>query len=352
MSSEHYKKTTTTEPVIGSTKTTTYSTTGQPTHTSTTHTPTTHTYGSTIHEPVDYQSPTTTYQTVHPTGYHQEPAKSHIVDQTDVHGKKWSEEASMVGSDVREGLGKYKDVRPATGATAFDQATGTGPVHETGHTDSSVYRPHDMTDTATKEGSDQREGLGTAANVTTTKVEKDTKHHHKHEHEKHHHKHEHDAATYGTSYSTTTTVGHTTTKHAGIFPAATTTSTTTTYQTDHTGQPSSTFYKYDSTDKTPHYGSSPSRDTTTSSYQSGATHDYSSPSRATGTYEETATKVGSDQREGLGTGAAYGSTTGLHSDTTGIHKTGWSDTANKTGSDVREGLGSGSSYTKTEGKYQ
>jgi hypothetical protein len=321
MSSEQYKKTTsTTEPVLGSTKTT-------------------------VVTPV--QHPTTTYQTVHPTGLHQEPVRTHpTVDQTDTHGKKWSEEASMVGSDVREGLGKYKDVRPATGATGFEQATNVGPVHETGHTDASVYRAQDMTDTASKVGSDQREGLGTAAKET---VEKDTKHH-KHEHDKHHHKHEHDAATYGTTYSTTTatTGAYTTTKTADVIPVVSQTKhvypehknlgttgytsySTTGYQADTTGTP--THYKYDSTDKTPHYGSGMSRDEGTTFQSSGARANYGSPSR-TGVHEETATKIGSDQREGLGTGAAY--------DTT-HHTAGWSDTANKTGSDIREGLGSGSS---------
>jgi hypothetical protein len=335
MSAEQYKKTAiTTEPVLGSAKTTTYTTVQQP-------------YATTIHEPVDYKPPTTTYHQVHPTGFHQEPTNLHPVTEV---CKKWSEEASIVGSDVREGLGKYKDIRPATGATSLDQTTNVGPVLESGHTDASVYRPHDMTDTATKVGSDQREGLGTASKGT---VEKDTKHHHKHDHDKHLHKHEHEATTYGTSPAATTFVHPTTkpgevvpvmttTKHADVFPATTatttkhmypvesktistgyTTSSATSFHTDTSDTPISTHYKYDSTDNVPHYSSNQSRD-------------YISPSRA-GCFEETATKVGSDQREGLGTGAGPGTT---HIDTA-THKTsGWSDTASKVGSDIREGLGS------------
>jgi len=122
----------------------------------------------------------------------------------------------------------------------------------------------------------------------------------------------------------------TTTKQ--VYPEGTsgyTSYSTTNYQTGTTGTPTTTHYKYDATDKTPHYDSSFSR------------VEGRSPPR-TGAYEETATKIGSDQREGLGTGAAIGT-----SDLTGTHKTsGWSDTASKTGSDIREGLGSGPSYTK------
>lgn len=54
-------------------------------------------------------------------------------------------------------------LRPATGATREEQTRGTGVVHETGHTDASVYRVGDETSVASKVGSDQREGLGTAA---------------------------------------------------------------------------------------------------------------------------------------------------------------------------------------------
>jgi len=278
----------------------------------------------------------------------------------------------MVGSDVREGLGKYKDVRPATGATGFDQASNTGAVHETGHTDSSVYRPRDMTDTATKEGSDQREGLGTAkgttgaTSTTTTTETKDTKHHHKHEKDTHHHKHEHTgaafmASTAHTSSTTSSTMRDTT------YPSSTTSATThlhpesktygTTYTTtsgytDMSGTPSSTHYKYDASDKTPYYGTSPSRDTTTThrtdysspSYETSTTHrtvgDYSSPSHGyTGSaYEQGTSKLDSDQREGLGYGASDKPSSG------------WTDTTSKQGSDQREGLGTGTSNLKS-GKF-
>jgi len=419
MSSEQYKKTTTTtnEPVLGVSSTKGSAFSGQPSQYTDSSRPGMYTDASrpltgqqvdytTTHNihPTGYREETTTHHNVHPTDYHKDVNKSHTVDQTDVHGKKWSEEASMVGSDVREGLGKYKDVRPATGATGVDQTRGTGVVHETGHTDASVYRPRDMTDTATKEGSDQREGLGSAAKTT----DKDTgKYKHDHEHDKHKHDNEHDKQKYAehekhhkhekggimsgilggtaatTTHSTTpytsSTTGYTT-SHADAYPASTsyttrqgypedkTTgySTSTTGYTDRTGTPSATHYKYDKTDE--HYGSSPIHDrsdyTDTSANKGGIfgsshTHDRSdyTDNRGVG-YEDTATKYGSDQREGLGTGAAYGSSTGLHSDTSGTHRTGtWSETANKVGSDIREGLGSGSTHTGSSshtrtGEYQ
>jgi hypothetical protein len=305
-------------------------------------------------------------RTVHPTGIHHEPTKSHTVDQTNVHGDKWSEEASMVGSDVREGLGKYKDVRPTTGATDVEQTRGTGAVHETGHTDSSVYAPRDMTDTASKAGSDQREGLGTAAKGDATVVDKgyvEKEHKHKHKHE-HHHKHDtnvlpvtshtttttkHDTNVYpATTYHTTTTTIHDThpTTYAGSgYPGSTTTS--------YTGSeyPGSTTTSYEKTDMsgTPskHYGTHTGTHTGLGGYTDTT---YGGDYRGT-------SKLGSDTREGLGsgTGAAYGTsshTSSTFGGTTGGKTSGWSDTANKTGSDVREGLGSGTSTHTTQGTGQ
>jgi hypothetical protein len=312
---------------------------------------------------------------------HHEPTKSHTVTQTDDAHKKWSEEASMVGSDVREGLGKYKDVRPATGATELEQTRGTGAVHETGHTDSSVYRPQDMTDTASKVGSDQREGLGSASkgDAQATTVDKgyvEKKHTDKpHKHEKHEHHHKHDTgiypatttnSPYATSHTTTTTsdvkspfTSHTTTTHEA-YPSHTTThtgtgypgSTTTSYEkTDTSGTPS-THYQYsdmDTGDKGTYRGTTDYGSTHKGTHAGG----YADPAYE-GDYQETS-KFGSDKREGLGTGAAYGTsshTSSTFGGTTGEHKTsGWTDTANKTGSDVREGLGSGTHSTQG-GQYQ
>jgi hypothetical protein len=272
----------------------------------------------------------TEQRTVHPTGIHHEPTKSHTVDQKDEHDKKWSEEASMVGSDVREGLGKYQDVRPATGATGLEQTRGTGAVHETGHTDSSVYKPRDMTDTATKEGSDQREGLGTAAKSDATvdkgHVEKEHKHKHKHEH---HHKHDTNVYPVTSHATTTTTYDTQPTTYAGSgYPG----STTSYEKTDTSGTPST------------HYGTHTGTHTGMGGY-TDTTHK--------GDYYETS-KLGSDKREGLGsgTGAAYGTSGSTFGGTTGDKTSGWTDTANKTGSDIREDLGSGTRTHTTQGAGQ
>ena len=272
MSSEQYKKTTTTtEPLLGSiNKDTTYQTTSTLPQSTTTYVDTSskpahveHTYGRTVTEPVVEKEfvPVGTTTLVHPTGHRMEPTKSHVVTETAP--KKWSEEASMVGSDVREGLGKYKDVRPATGATDLEQTRATGNVYETGFTDASVYRVGDMTDTATKEGSDQREGFDT----TSKRVEKE--HKHKHETLKH-------DATVLPAATYTTEVHRTTTSE--VTPSST-----------YPGPPTASF----GTSTTTGYGSAAPRagDASEVSYKE---------------FKGSPTKFGSDQREDLGSGSATG----------------------------------------------